>query len=125
MDPNDELARALALTAGTDPYVVSWRDLDATSTREELERLTEWVDWAIHRYRLDHKVIPPCWPEHGALTEELSALRTFWEACYQEDAAPTDPLAFHRDLTLALRRLRDWSSLLGCTRTNHRPERID
>jgi hypothetical protein len=125
MDPNDELARALALTAGTDPYVVSWRDLDVTSTREEHLRLTEWVDWVIDRYRLDHKVIPPCWPEHGALTEELSALRTFWEACYQEDAAPSDPLAFHRDLTLALRRLRDWSSLLGCTRTNHRPESFD
>jgi hypothetical protein len=125
MDTNDDLARALGFTASTDPYVVCWRDLDNTGIDEELERLTEWVNWAIHRYGLDHKVIPPCWPEHGALTEELSALRTFWEACYQEDAAPADPLAFHRDLTLAFRRLRDWSSLLGCTRTNHRPERLD
>ncbi len=125
MDTNDDLARALGLTASTDPFVVCWRDLEVTDAREELERLTDWVTWTIHRYRLDHKVIPPCWPEHGALTEELSALRTFWEACYLEDAAPSDPLAFHRDLTLALRRLRDWSSLLGCTRTNHRPERFD
>ncbi|GAB2647010.1 hypothetical protein GCM10009743_23220 [Kribbella swartbergensis] len=125
MDTTDDLARTLGLTVGTDPFVVCWRDLDAPSTREELERLTEWVNWATHRYNLDHKVVPPCWSEHGALTEELSALRTFWEACYQEDAAPSDPLAFHRDLTLALRRLRDWSSLLGCTRTTHRPERSD
>ncbi len=100
MDTNDDLARALGLTASTDPFVVCWRDLEVTDAREELERLTDWVTWTIHRYRLDHKVIPPCWPEH-------------------------DPLAFHRDLTLALRRLRDWSSLLGCTRTNHRPERFD
>ncbi|MEV0283496.1 hypothetical protein AB0H36_05180 [Kribbella sp. NPDC050820] len=122
MEPNDELARAFSLAGGSDPFVVCWRDLDPTSTQQELERLTEWVDWATNRYSLDHKVIPPCWPEHGAVLEELSALRTFWEACYQDDAAPTDPLAFHRDLTLALRRLRDWTSLLGCTRTNHRPE---
>jgi hypothetical protein len=121
--PNDDLTRALALAAGGDPYVICWRDLDAMSTREELQRLADWVSWVLGRYSLDHKVIPPCWDKHGAVVEELSALRTFWEACYQEDAAPTDPLAFHRDLTLALRRLRDWTSLLGCTRTNHRPER--
>lgn len=117
---NDELARALALAAGTDPYVICWRDLDPTTTAEELERLADWITWAVNRYSLDHKVIPPCWPHHGAIVEELSALRTFWEACYQEDAAPSDPLAFHRDLTLATRRLRDWTSLLGCTRTTHR-----
>ena len=41
-------------------------------------------------------------------------------SCYQDDAAPSDALAFHRDLTLAIRRLRDWTSTLGCTRTAHR-----
>jgi hypothetical protein len=122
MNPNDDLAKALTFTVAPDPYVICWRDLDATSTAEELERLATWVAWAITRYNLDHKVIPPCWPHHGAILEELSALRTFWEACYQDDAAPSDPLAFHRDLTLAIRRLRDWTSLLGCGRTVHRPE---
>lgn len=122
MNPDDELARALAFTPPTDPYVVCWRDLDPASTSEELEHLGEWVSWATTRYNLDHKVIPPCWHHHGAIVEELSALRTFWESCYQDDAASTDPLAFHRDLTLALRRLREWSSHLGCSRTAHRPE---
>ncbi|MDX3002022.1 hypothetical protein PWY87_10105 [Kribbella solani] len=121
-NPDDEFARALAFTPPTDPYVICWRDLDPESTTEELETLAAWITWATTRYSLDHKVIPPCWSHHGAIIEELSALRTFWEACYQADAAPSDPLAFHRDLTLALRRLRDWSSLLGCTRTSHRPE---
>ncbi|TCO41028.1 hypothetical protein EV646_116119 [Kribbella antiqua] len=120
----DDLAKALALAGASDPYIVCWRDLDPQSTTEELERLAEWVAWVIHRYRVDHKTIPPCWPEHGALVEELSALRTYWESCYQDDANPADPLAFHRDLTLTLRRLRDWSSLLGCTRTTHRPELV-
>jgi hypothetical protein len=123
MNPDDDLARALAFAPPTDPYVVCWRDLDPTSTTEELERLADWVTWAATRYNLDHKVIPPCWPHHGAIVEELSALRTFWESSYQPDAAPAEPLAFHRDMTLALRRLRDWTSGLGCTRTNHRTER--
>ncbi|GAA0597724.1 hypothetical protein GCM10009534_35120 [Kribbella sandramycini] len=108
--------------APTDPLVVCWRDLDSASAAEEVGRLTEWVVWVAGRYNLDHKVVPPCWPEHGAVIEELSALRTFWESCYQDDAGPSEPLAFHRDLTLALRRLRDWTSLLGCSRTNHRSE---
>ena len=122
MNPDDDLARSLAFAPPIDPYVVCWRDLDSTSTTEELERLAEWVTWATTRYNLDHKVIPPCWPHHGAVVEELSALRTFWESSYQPDAGPSEPLAFHRDLTLALRRLRDWTSLLGCSRTTHRPQ---
>ena len=69
------------------------------------------VTWVTDRYHLDHKVIPACWTHHGAVVEELCALRTFWEACYQEDAAPSDPLAFHRDLTLALRSRRYFARL--------------
>ncbi len=120
MSPTDDFTRAFNLTAAADPYVVRWRDLDPETATEELERLTEWVTWASGRYNLDHKVIPPCWPAHGAVVEELSALRTLWESCYQVDSGPTEPIAFHRDLTLAVRRLRDWTSLLGCTRTAHR-----
>ncbi|GAA1713422.1 hypothetical protein GCM10009745_72160 [Kribbella yunnanensis] len=104
----------------TGPLVVRWRDLDADAANEELERLGEWVVWFAGRYGLDHKAIPPCWNKHGAVVEEISALRTFWESCFQDDAGPTEPLAFHRDLTLAVRRLRDWTSLLGCTRIVHR-----
>ncbi|MEV6413633.1 hypothetical protein [Kribbella sp. NPDC051718] len=34
-----------------------------------------------------------CWRDldDATTTEELSALRTFWESCYLEDAAPSDP----------------------------------
>jgi hypothetical protein len=119
---DDDFTRPFDLPAVTDPYVVCWRHLDPISTTEELDRLKEWVNWATIRYNLDHKVVPPCWPEHGSCVEELSALRTLWEHCYQDDAAPTDPIAFQRDLTLAVRRLRDWTSALGCSRVSHRPE---
>lgn len=104
------------------PYVVCWRDLDKETAQLELERLSPWVDWLGERYCLDHKTIPPCWGKHGALTEELSALRTLWEVCYLGDPSPADPTTFHRELDVALRRLREWASRRGCSRTEHRPE---
>jgi hypothetical protein len=119
MNYDDDLTRSFGLPPA-DPLVVCWRHLDAGTAEDELERLDGWVTWITDRYGLDHKVIPPCWKNHGAVLEELSALRTFWESSYQDDAGPSEPLAFHRDLTLAVRRLREWTSLLGCTRTAHR-----
>jgi hypothetical protein len=121
MTSRDELLRSFDL-ADNGPEIICWRDLDPSTTAAELTRLTSWADWIINRYNLDHKLIPPCWPEHGALVEELSALRTLWEASYLEDANPSGPLAFHRDLDFALRRLREWTSRLGCSRTEHRAE---
>jgi hypothetical protein len=105
-----------------DPVVVCWKDLTPEAEEVELERLQEWVTWLVDRYCIDHKAIPPCWPQHGALTEELSAIRTLWEVCYLGDAAPADPATFHRELESTLRRLRDWSSRRGCSRTEHRPD---
>lgn len=121
MTPRDDLLKSFDL-ATDDPFIICWRDLDAGAATAELERLDTWVVWLSGRYNLDHKVIPPCWSHHGALVEELSALRTLWEASYLEDAAPSSPTAFHRELDLALRRLREWTSRLGCSRTEHRPE---
>ncbi|MEU4295330.1 hypothetical protein AB0E63_44525 [Kribbella sp. NPDC026596] len=121
MNPRDGLLKSFDL-ATDDPFIICWRDLDATTATEELDRLRIWVDWLTRRYNIDHKLVPPCWPHHGALVEELSALRTLWEASYLEDAAPSSPLAFHRELDLAVRRLREWTSRLGCSRTEHRPE---
>ena len=124
MASREEILKALDLPADVlgDPSIICWRDLDQATAAKELEQLADWVTWIVQRYGLDHKVIPPCWADHGCLVEELSALHTFWQACYLEDASPSDPLGFHRDLDLALRRLREWSSRLGCSRTSHRPE---
>ena len=121
MSSRDDFRRTFDL-AEDEPEIIRWRDLDPETATAELTRLADWVEWLTNRYNLDHKLIPPCWPEHGALVEELSALRTLWEASYLEDAAPSSPLAFHRELDLALRRLREWTSRLGCSRTEHRPE---
>lgn len=122
MRSRDELDPLAVLESLREPQIVCWRDLDPESTQAELDRLTEWV---VERYRLDHKVIPPCWREHGCLIEELSALHILWQGCYQDDASPSDPVTFHRDLDMGLRRMREWRSRLGCSRTVHRQEVAD
>ncbi len=86
----DDFRRAFDL-AEDEPEIIRWRDLDAPTATAELSRLADWVDWLTNRYNLDHKLIPPCWSQHGALVEELSALRTLWEASYLEDANPSAP----------------------------------
>jgi hypothetical protein len=112
----------LAGRSSDDPNVVCWKELDDELVESELVRLADWVDWLVERYCLDHKTIPPCWARHGALTEELSAIRTLWEVCYTGDAAPADPATFHRELDATLRRLREWSSIRGGSRTEHRDD---
>lgn len=44
-----------------------------TDTEPEL---VAWVQWYVRRYQIDD--IPQCWAEHGALVEELDALRLGW-----------------------------------------------
>lgn len=42
----------------------------------EGEDLVAWVQWLVARYELDN--VPDCWTQHGALVEELDALRIGW-----------------------------------------------
>ncbi|GAA1559190.1 hypothetical protein [Kribbella lupini] len=105
-----------------DPRVVCWKDINSTDEQVELRRLDEWVNWLTGRYHLDYKTIPSCWQQHGSLVEELAALRTMWEGSFQDDAAPSDAIAFHRELDASLRRLREWNSRSGCSRTTHRAQ---
>lgn len=122
-DPDPLLAAVRRSVDGRDPAgppVVCWRDLDDTDTQRELADLAEWVTWVVTRYSLDHRTVPPCWARHGALVEELSALRSLWELCFLADPAPADPATFHERFALAIARLRDWAARRDCKPTQHR-----
>ena len=105
------------------PHVVCWPRLSVDDVEVELRRLGEWIGWLVARYSLDHRTIPPCWHQHGALIEELSALRSLWQACYGPDASPADPTNFHQHLGLALMRLRDWIARRDCKPGHHRNDK--
>lgn len=104
------------------PHVVCWPRLSVDDAEAELQRLGEWIGWLVGRYSLDHRTIPPCWHRHGALIEELSALRSLWQACYGPDASTADPINFHQHLALALQRLRDWTARRDCKPDHHRAD---
>jgi hypothetical protein len=99
---------------------VCWAALTDTETEEEHEALADWIAWLNDRYTLDHRTIPPCWHQHGALIEELSALRTAWLAAYAITGRPEAPLDWHAHFASARQRLADWVARTGCRADSHR-----
>jgi hypothetical protein len=71
------LSGSVARLSGTPPV-----DFDQAHAGERThggvagEELVEWVQWLVARYELDN--VPDCWTQHGALVEELDALRIGW-----------------------------------------------
>jgi hypothetical protein len=99
---------------------VCWAALTDAETEEEHEALADWIAWLNDRYTLDHRTIPPCWNQHGALIEELSALRTAWLAAYAITGRPEAPLDWHAHFAAARQRLADWVARTGCRADSHR-----
>ena len=117
-DPAAEAVRSLI-----DPFppmAICWPNLTDTETAHHFDALDDWVAWLTDRYQLDPRVIPPCWAEHGALVEELSALRTGWLTAYCLTATGDAPLAWHTEYALARQRLTDWAARTGCRPGEHR-----
>lgn len=102
------------------PSPTCWPTLDPRQAREEMDGLTRWVTWLSARYGLDHRTVPACWPEHGALVEELSALQMAWVASYAETANPAAPLDWHTNFGATRQRLGDWVARTGCRPEQHR-----
>lgn len=85
-----------------------------------LADLTTWLDWLIPTYLIDHRTIPPCWPKHLGLVEELSALKTAWHTAYAVLAPGSAPMDWHTRLDACRQRLTDLSSRSGCRPGAHR-----
>ncbi len=105
-----------------EPQPVCWPRLDRDSAFTAWHGLDSWIRWCIRRYGLDHRTVPPCWYRHGALVEELSALRTAWEAAYAPTAPGNAPLDWHAMFTMSRQRLQDWVARSGCRQDEHRAE---
>jgi hypothetical protein len=102
--------------------VICWPRLSLDDEQAQVRNLDDWLAWFVSRYSLDHRTIPPCWHRHGALIEELSAIRSLWQTCFGRDASPADPTTFHEHLSLALARLRDWTARRDCKPGHHRED---
>lgn len=110
---------------GPVPYAVRWADLDPQNLAAELHVLTGWVRWLVTRYALDHRDVPPCWYRHGALVEELTALRGAWDLAYDPAQSAAASADWQLTFAHARLRLRDWAARTGCKHGEHRPDTIE
>jgi hypothetical protein len=117
----DYLLERLADAEGLGATPIAWCSLDREQAREEWAALCGWVDWAVDRYGLTERV-PACWYRHGAICEELSALRAAWLGAYEAPSArPSDGVAWHDMLERVLARVREWDRC-GCSHGTHRDD---
>lgn len=107
-------------TGDTKPTPVTWPLLADAETDEYLLELHDWVLWLTHRYHLDPRTIPDCWPAHGELVEELSALRGGWCTANTWASTGADTLHWHAEFAAARDRLIDWVARTGCRPGHHR-----
>lgn len=112
----------LVPATGPRPYTAHvWHTLTATEAAAAWTALTRWVDWLIDRYRLD-EAIPDCWYRHGAIVDELDALRAAWTAAYLDpQARPVDASIWHELFDHLLIRIRTWDRY-GCAAGTHRDD---
>lgn len=101
---------------------VCWPSLNQDETCGHLDALQRWLTWLQRRYALDHRVLPPCWAQHGALVEELSALHTAWGVAYAVATGPEVPLRWHSEFASARHRLNEWVARSGCRPSEHRAD---
>lgn len=106
------------------PLPVCWPRLNPEQHANRLTELAAWLAWLKTRYVLDHRTLPNCWHEHGALIEELSALATGWTTAFSNTTDGYTPLHWHTDFDLTRRRLTDWNARQGCRPDQHRPDSL-
>jgi len=121
-DPDAEFDALVDQMLGQIPKPIDWRRVPAHAAPAEWAALDTWVRWLAARYALDHRELPPCWFRHGAVVEELSALRTAHAIAFHPTQPATGPIDWHQSLGYARLRLRDWAARSGCKPGGHRED---
>jgi hypothetical protein len=112
---------------GKDVRPWNWIELTAEDADKVFTLLTRFVEYFNTRYgeRPQHR-IPPCWAEHGALTEELTTLFfARWQAFESQHASVGGAEYWHAyTLPAFLERMKLWlgSGLLTCQTGTHRDD---
>ena len=75
--------------------------------------LAAWVPWLVTVYRLED-LIPPCWPRHDALFEELAGLYLSWVGAWSTDNDLSGPLVWHERLDRFRSRPPTWARGVLC-----------
>jgi hypothetical protein len=121
------------LDYGADPFErtfgqlrgpIHWPSLTGEEAGAHLETLREWVESLVRRFAIEPRTIPPCWHQHPAHVEILSALRDHERADYADTASPTAGLEFIRALHDVQLLLTDQVAKTQCSLNAHRDDLI-
>ena len=119
-DPNDELDALVDQVLDRAPRPTDWARVPAHEAPMQWAALDAWVRWLVRRYTLDHRDVPPCWYRHGALVQELTALRDAHAGAYHPAQPLGGPADWHQTLGYTRLRCRDWVARTGCKPGEHR-----
>ncbi|GAA2501543.1 hypothetical protein [Terrabacter carboxydivorans] len=103
---------------------VHWPSLTDDEARDRRRELDDWVNDFVRRFAVESRFIPPCWAQHGALIEILSALRDHERADYADAASPTAAMDFIRAVHDAQIFLAEQVSKTQCSVAGHRDDLI-
>lgn len=103
-----------------------WPSLSPTQIEKEFRLLGEWVDILRFRYPydLDYHVVPLCWFRHESHVVALQALRDHERTAYDTDSPGSSAVDWHRALRDVSVLLRQFTSNLRCSTTEHFPVRL-
>ena len=82
--------------------------------------LRAWVDRLVDRFTLDTRAVPPCWEQHNALVEALSALRDHERGSYAADADPRSAIDWLRAFRDVRGLLSELAAVTQCSAHQHR-----
>ncbi|MEV6924005.1 hypothetical protein AB0M46_05755 [Dactylosporangium sp. NPDC051485] len=119
---DQERDKAREQAAGA-PTMLRWADLDRPAATALWLWLIAWVGWLNRRFGLAAD-LPPCWPQHPPMVEELTALAAAWHASYDSRAHPDAPLRWLESFARCRQRLRAWD-VSRCRNGNHIPPSTD
>lgn len=88
---------------------------DPDSAAQAQQELTAWVPWLVVTYNL-HDIVPPCWPGHDGLAEEIAGLYLGWCGAWSgKDARPDAVVIWHEQLARLKVRVSDWARGEQCS----------
>lgn len=94
--------------------------LTAAERDAAMPDLRVWVDRLVDRFTLDTRAVPPCWEQHNALVEVLSALRDHERGSYAADADPRSAVDWLRALRDIRAVLSELAAVTQCSAHSHR-----
>ena len=99
-----------------------WPSLLPDEARQAWVDLRGWVEALVDRFGLETRVVPPCWYQHSALVEGLSALRDHERISFAPNASPTAAVDWFRALREIEHRLGEVCARTQCSVNEHRSD---